>query len=372
MGIVERPYALLAELTYRCPLHCPYCSNPVRLAEGDELNTEQWGRVIREAAHLGVLQIGFSGGEPLQRKDLETLVQVARESGLYTNLITSGVGLTEARTAELTDRGLENIQLSFQAAEGDLADSIAGLRNAHDQKLRAVRLIHKFGVALSLNVVLHRLNIDQLGQIISFAERLGAARLELANTQYYGWAFRNQSVLIPTRDQVETATQIALAARKRLKGVMEVLYVLPDYFTGRPKPCMNGWGRRHLTVNPNGSVLPCPTAWEIPGLIFDNICEKPLAWIWKESESFNRFRGSEWMSEPCRSCPQREVDFGGCRCQASLLTGDPAKTDPACKLSPHHPLVEEAIEHGFEKPEFGKWLPRQNPVSKAVLGCAAR
>ena len=361
MDIAERPYALLAELTYRCPLHCPYCSNPVRLAEGHELDTEQWGRVIREAASLGVLQIGFSGGEPLQRKDLATLVQVAREAGLYTNLITSGLGLTETRTAQLTDSGLDNIQLSFQAAEGELADSIAGVRNAHDQKLRAVRLIHKIGVALSLNVVLHRFNIDQLGQIIDFAESLGATRLELANTQYYGWAFRNRSLLIPTRDQVEAATQFALAARRRLKGVMEVLYVLPDYFTGRPKPCMNGWGRRYLTVNPSGSVLPCPTAWEIPGLAFDNIREKSLAWIWEESESFNRFRGTEWMPEPCRSCPQREVDFGGCRCQAALLTGDPVNTDPACEFSPHHRLVREAIECGSDEADSGSWLPRQNP-----------
>jgi pyrroloquinoline quinone biosynthesis protein E len=359
VDITERPYALLAELTYRCPLHCPYCSNPIRLAEGHELDTDQWERVIREAAKLGVLQIGFSGGEPLQRKDLGTLVQVAREAGLYTNLITSGLGLTETRAAELSDCGLDNIQLSFQAPERELADLIAGVRNAHGQKLQVVRLIHGVGVALSLNVVLHRLNIDLLGQMIVFAEKLGAARLELANTQYYGWAFRNRSLLIPTRGQVEAATEVALAARRRLKGVMEVLYVLPDYFTGRPKPCMNGWGRKYITVNPNGSVLPCPTAWEIPGLAFDNICEKSLAWIWKESKSFNRFRGTEWMPEPCRFCPQREVDFGGCRCQAALLTGDPVNTDPACKFSPHHWLVREAIERGSNEPDFRNCFPRQ-------------
>jgi PqqA peptide cyclase len=364
MDIAERPYALLAELTYRCPLHCPYCSNPVRLAEGHELNTDEWQRVIREATSLGVLQIGFSGGEPLQRKDLATLVRVAREAGLYTNLITSGLGLTEARAAQLTTSGLDNIQLSFQAAEGELADSIAGVRSAHDQKLRAVRLIHEIGVALSLNVVLHRLNIDQLGQIIDFAERLGATRLELANTQYYGWAFRNRSLLIPTRDQVEAASKVALAARRRLRGVMRVLYVLPDYFTGRPKPCMNGWGRRYLTVNPSGSVLPCPTAWEIPGLAFDNIREKSLNWIWEKSESFNRFRGIEWMPEPCRSCPQKEVDFGGCRCQAALLTGDPVNTDPACEFSPHHRFVREAIEGGSDEPDFENWFPRQNPQDR--------
>lgn len=327
--------------------------------EKSELDTEQWKRVIREAATLGILQIGFSGGEPLQRRDLEALVQVARETGLYTNLITSGLGLTESRAEQLAESGLDNIQLSFQAAEGELGDLIAGVRNAHDRKLRVARLIQERGVALSLNVVLHRFNIDQIDQIIDFAEKLGATRLELANAQYYGWAFRNRSMLIPTRGQVETGARVALAARRRLKGVMELLYVLPDYFTGRPKPCMNGWGRKYLTVNPSGSVLPCPTAWEIPGLAFDNVREKSLAWIWKASESFNRFRGTEWMPEPCRSCPQREVDFGGCRCQAALLTGDPANTDPACEFSPHHRLVREAITSGSEV--FAELAFRENP-----------
>jgi len=208
---------------------------------------------------------------------------------------------------------------------------------------------------------LHRFNIDQLGHIIDFAESIGATRLELANTQYYGWAFRNRSQLIPTRDQVEAASQVASGARKRLRGVMEILYVLPDYFTGRPKPCMNGWGRKYLTVNPSGSVLPCPTAWEIPGLAFDNVREKSLAWIWKESESFNRFRGTEWMSEPCRSCPQREVDFGGCRCQAALLTGHPANTDPACEFSPHQRLVRDAVRSASDNPALADLLFRQNP-----------
>jgi pyrroloquinoline quinone biosynthesis protein E len=361
MDVAERPYAMLAELTYRCPLRCPYCSNPVRPAKQDELDSEQWSQAIRDAAALGVLQIGFSGGEPLQRSDLETLIQVARDAGLYTNLITSGLGLNEKRMKLLADNGLDNIQVSFQAARGELADSIAGVRNSHHQKLRAVGLIHEIGIALSLNVVLHRFNIDQLGEIIDLAETLKATRLELASTQYYGWAYRNLSRLIPTRDQVEVATQVATAARKRLKGVMEVLYVLPDYFTGRPKPCMSGWGRRYLTVNPNGSVLPCPIASEIPGLVFDNIRERSLAWIWKESESFNRFRGTEWMPEPCRSCPQREVDYGGCRCQAALLTGNPANTDPACEYSPFHGLVPEAIRSGSHESSVAGLLFRQNP-----------
>jgi len=361
VDIAEHPYALLAELTYRCPLHCPYCSNPVRVADKDELDTEQWKRVIREAAALGVLQIGFSGGEPLQRKDLEALVRVARETGLYTNLVTSGLGLTESRARQLAENGLDNIQLSFQATEGELADRIAGARNAHKQKLRAAELIQESGVALSLNVVLHRFNIDRIDQIIDFAEKLGATRLELANTQYYGWAFQNRFLLIPTRVQVEVAAQVALAARRRLKGVMEVLYVLPDYFTGRPKPCMNGWGRRYLTVNPSGSALPCPTAAEIPGLVFDNVRERPLAWIWRASESFNRFRGTEWMPDPCRSCPQRVVDFGGCRCQAALLTGDPANTDPACEFSPHHRFVREAVERKVDQPAIKELVFRVNP-----------
>lgn len=361
MDIAEQPYALLAELTYRCPLHCPYCSNPVRMAARGELDTEQWTRVIQEAASLGVLQIGFSGGEPLQRKDVEALVRIARESGLYTNLITSGLGLTKSRAKQLAESGLDNVQLSFQAAEGALADSIAGAQTAHDRKLRAAEIVYENGIALSLNVVLHRFNINRLRQIIDLAEGLGATRLELANTQYYGWAFRNRSLLIPTRGQVEVATEVALAARRRLKGVMEVLYVLPDYFTGRPKPCMNGWGRRYLTVNPSGSVLPCPTAWEIPGLAFDNVRERSLAWIWKGSESFNRFRGTEWMPDPCRSCPQREVDFGGCRCQAALLTGDPANTDPACEFSPYHRLVREVVTRGSVETEVADLLYRQNP-----------
>jgi PqqA peptide cyclase len=361
MDLAERPYALLAELTYRCPLHCPYCSNPVQSAERGELDKEQWERVIREAATLGVLQIGFSGGEPLQRKDLEALVQVAREVGLYTNLITSGLGLNESRAKQLAETGLDNIQLSFQAAEEELADSLAGVRKAHGRKLRAVEIIRENGVALSLNVVLHRFNISRLRKIIDFAETLGATRLELANTQYYGWAFRNRSLLIPSRDQVEAAAQVALAARRRLRGVMEVLYVLPDYFTGRPKPCMNGWGRKYLTVNPHGFVLPCPTAWEIRGLTFENVRERSLAWIWNAAESFNRFRGTEWMPEPCRSCPQREIDYGGCRCQAALLSGDPVNTDPACEFSPHHRLVQEAIGRHLDKSDVADLVFRQNP-----------
>jgi pyrroloquinoline quinone biosynthesis protein E len=368
MVVAERPYALLAELTYRCPLHCPYCSNPVRVTGRNELDTAQWERVIQEAAVLGVLQIGFSGGEPLQRKDLEALVRSARDNGLYTNLITSGLGLTQSRARQLAESGLDNIQLSFQAIEGELADRIAGVRNAHEQKLRAAEMIQESGIALSLNVVLHRFNIDRVEQIIDFARQLGATRLELANTQYYGWALQNRSLLIPTPDQVELAAQVALAARRRLEGIIEVLYVLPDYFTGRPKPCMNGWGRTYITVNPNGFALPCPTAGEIPGLAFDNVLERSLAWIWRASETFNRFRGTEWMPDPCRSCPQRVVDFGGCRCQAALLTGDPVNTDPACKFSSHHPLVRKPVEHRADQPAIEDLIFRVNPLTTAGVG----
>jgi pyrroloquinoline quinone biosynthesis protein E len=361
MDLTQRPYGLLAELTYHCPLHCPYCSNPVWWETQVELDTLEWKKTIQEAAELGVLQIGFSGGEPLQRKDLEDLVQVAREAGLYTNLITSGLGLTVNRAARLLEAGLDNVQVSFQAAEHDLADRIGGMPNAHKRKLRATEIVNRVGLALSLNVVLHRLNIDNLSEIIAFAEDLGATRLELANTQYYGWAYRNRSMLIPTRVQVEAAARIAFDARHRLAGRMQVLYVLPDYFANRPKPCMNGWGQRYLTVNPSGFVLPCPTAWEIPGMRFDTVRERSLVWIWKMSESFNRFRGTEWMPDPCRSCPQKEIDFGGCRCQAALLTGDPSNTDPVCEFSPHHRLVREAADRRVDESPIDSFSFRQNP-----------
>jgi pyrroloquinoline quinone biosynthesis protein E len=330
-----RPFSLLAEVTHRCPLHCPYCSNPVELARPEqELKTDEWKRVLDEAAQLGVLHVGFSGGEPLQRADLTKLVAAARAAGLYSNLITSSLGLTRRRAEELKQAGLDSIQISFQAEEESLANKIAGT-SAHAIKLEAARFVRELGFPLTVNVVLHRGNIGRLEKIIALAEEVGAERLELANTQYYGWAFKNRATLLPTRDQVECATHIAAASKKRLFGKMEILFVIPDYYSDRPKPCMNGWGKTHLTVNPTGDVLPCPTAREIKGLRFDNVREKSLAWIWKESESFNRFRGTEWLPEPCHSCEFREVDFGGCRCQAALLAGDPAVTDPACALSPH-------------------------------------
>jgi pyrroloquinoline quinone biosynthesis protein E len=331
---IPRPFSLLAEVTHRCPLHCPYCSNPTQLpSAGDELTTDEWKRVLREAAEMGVLHVGFSGGEPLQRPDLTGLVAAAHAAGLYSNLITSSVGLSRSRAEELKAAGLDSVQISFQSDEEPLANLIAGTK-VHAKKLEAARLVREIGFPLTVNVVLHRGNIGRLGQIIALAEGLGAERLELANTQFYGWAFQNRLALLPTRAQVREAAEISFAAKKRLLGKIEVIFVAPDYYAERPKPCMHGWASRHLTVNPRGDVLPCPTAGEIKSLRFENVREKPLDWIWAESESFNRFRGTEWMPQPCQSCEFREIDFGGCRCQAALLTGEAANTDPACSLSP--------------------------------------
>ncbi len=377
---VPRPYALLAEITYRCPLHCPYCSNPVaaslceapRRSQGDgysngDLTTEEWKRVIREAAALGVLQIGFSGGEPLARRDLVELIRAAREAKLYTNLITSGIGLDDDCVRALRDAGLDSIQLSFQSDESRVADEIASAR-AHERKLDVAAKIRAAGIPLSLNFVIHRRNIDRLPQIIDLTEALRAERVELANVQFYGWAFRNRTALLPTREQVDRARDIATAAKARLAGKIDIFYVLPDYYETRPKPCLNGWGQRYLTVNPLGSVLPCPTASSaIPNLRFENIRTHDLDWIWRNSESFNRFRGTEWMPEPCRSCPQKEIDFGGCRCQAALLTGNAANTDPVCEFSANRGKVDAVLhEVNSATGSLGDWTYRQNPEQVLV------
>lgn len=362
-----RPYALLAELTYRCPLHCPYCSNPARARSDGELTTDEWHRVFREAAELGVLQVGFSGGEPLVRRDLAELVHGAREANLYTNLITSGVGLDESRASELREAGLDSVQLSFQSDDANLADEIAGAR-AHQPKLAAAAFIRAAGIPLSLNFVIHQRNIDRLPQMIGLAEALGAERVELANVQFYGWAFLNRAALLPTREQVARAREIAATAKARLAGKIDIFYVLPDYYETRPKPCMNGWGQRYLTVNPIGDALPCPTASSaIPDLRFENVRARSLDWIWRESESFNCFRGTEWMPEPCRSCPQKEIDFGGCRCQAALLTGNAANTDPVCTLSPNRVRVD-AVLRNLNPSTVGTfdWMPRVNPNNDAA------
>jgi pyrroloquinoline quinone biosynthesis protein E len=333
------PLGLVAELTYRCPLRCPYCSNPVDLASyRDELTTSEWCRVLDEARELGVLQVHLSGGEPLARRDLADLVAHARRLGMYTGLVTSGVPLTEARFAALAEAGLDHVQLSVQDDSAATADVIAGVR-AHDRKLTAAGIVTGHGLPLTLNVVLHRDNIGHVTALAELAERLGADRLELANTQYYGWARRNWTALLPTRSQVDAAERDAQRARTRLGSRMEIVYVLADYYEERPKPCMYGWGVRQLIIAPNGDALPCPAAGQIPGLGVTNVRDESLSGIWYSSPAFNRFRGTSWMPEPCRSCPRKEIDFGGCRCQAYLLTGDPAATDPVCALSPQHDLV---------------------------------
>jgi pyrroloquinoline quinone biosynthesis protein E len=364
--VTPRPFALLAELTHRCPLRCPYCSNGLELSrKSSELSTADWSRVLREAAAMGVLHVFFSGGEPLLRPDLGDLTRVARQVGLYSNLITSAYGLTRDRLAKLQAEGLDSVQVSLQAAEPGLADAIAGAE-AHARKLAAAALVRELGLPLTINVVLHRENLHQLEALIGLAERLGAQRLELANVQFYGWAFANREVLLPTIEQVRAAETIAAAARERLKGRMEVLYVLPDYHGDRPKPCMQGWGARQLTVDPEGRVLPCPTAGAIPGMRFDSVRDRPLSWIWAESEAFNRFRGTDWMPEPCRSCDQRTVDHGGCRCQAALLTGDPARTDPACGLSPDREALTQLVRLAGEHQRSDRLFDlryRVNPVA---------
>ena len=366
-----RPYALLAELSYRCPLHCPYCSNPTRARSDGDLTTDEWRRVLREATELGVLQVGFSGGEPLVRRDLAELVRGAREAKLYTNLITSGVGLDESRASELREAGLDSVQLSFQSDDVGLADQIAGAR-AHQRKLAAASFIRAAGIPLSLNFVIHRRNIDRLPQMIGLAEALGAERVELANAQFYGWAFLNRTALLPTREQVTRAREVATAAKARLAGKIDIFYVLPDYYEMRPKPCLNGWGQRYLTVNPIGDVLPCSTASSaIPDLRFENVRARSLDWIWRRSESFNRFRGTEWMPEPCRSCPQKEIDFGGCRCQAALLTGNAANTDPVCSLSPNRARVDTVLRDlNLSSVATCDWMLRVNPSRDAAAPLA--
>ncbi|HEV3301165.1 MAG TPA: pyrroloquinoline quinone biosynthesis protein PqqE [Planctomycetaceae bacterium] len=363
----ERPLGLLAELTYRCPLGCPYCSNPTTLRHsGRELTTQEWERVIREAAKLGVLHVHFSGGEPLLHPGLPTLVATARAAGLYTNLITSGIPFSRETAESLLSAGLDHVQLSLQSDQAPLADQIAG-RRSHDAKLEAARLIRELAWPLTLNVVLHRANIDRLPQLIALAEELEADRLELANVQFYGWAHHNRNSLLPDRGALREAAAYVAQARGRLKGRLRLDYVLPDALADRPKPCMEGWGRRYLTVNPQGDVLPCPTASCIESLRFDNVRQRSLRWIWEESDSFNRFRGTAWMPEPCRSCEWRHTDFGGCRCQAALLTGDATNTDPACEFSPHRSKLIEAFHRATGAQSDRPLVYRKNPKVAAPL-----
>ena len=342
--LVDRPTTLLAELTHRCPLHCPYCSNPIEMVGSSaELTTEEWKRVFSEARELGVLQLGLSGGEPLARKDVEELAAHARHLGLYATLVTSGVGFTSERARALRDAGLDHVQISVQDVDLDTADRIAGMAAAR-YKEPAAALVREYGFAFTVNVVLHRANLDRLGEIIDYAAAVGADRLELANTQYYGWALANRAALMPTPEQIARSQAIADEAIARYRGRMQIIYVLPDYYESYPKPCQGGWGRVYLVVTPDGRVLPCQGATHITTLTFDNVRERSMGWIWEESSAFRAYRGDDWMSEPCRSCPRKDIDFGGCRCQAFALTGVATNTDPVCMLSPHHILIEKARE----------------------------
>jgi pyrroloquinoline quinone biosynthesis protein E len=337
------PLWLLLELTYRCPLHCAFCYNPTDYAgTGPELRTKDWIRVLREARALGAVQLGLSGGEPLARDDLEDIVAEAHCLGFYSNLITSGVGLTEARIRALKTAGLDHIQLSFQDSSRKMNDFLSSTRT-FDLKYKVAALIKQYEFPMVLNVVLHRLNIDHVEDILDMALRLGAEYVELANTQYYGWAFHNREQLLPSRVQVQRAEQVMQRFRERVGTRMKIFFVVPDYFERRPKPCMNGLGSIFMTIAPDGTALPCHAARMLPGLTFPNVREQSVEDIWFDSVGFTHFRGDAWMKEPCRSCPEKARDFGGCRCQAYLLTGDAANADPVCDLSPHHHLVTAAV-----------------------------
>jgi PqqA peptide cyclase len=337
------PLWLLLELTYRCPLHCVFCYNPTDFANtGPELGTDDWIRVLRQARALGAVQLGLSGGEPLVREDLEPIVAEAHTLGFYINLITSGIGMTEARIRSLKAAGLDHIQLSFQDSTRELNDFLSSTRT-FELKSKVAGLIRQYDYPMVLNVVLHRLNIDHVGEILEMAERMGAQYVELANTQYYGWAWLNREHLLPSRAQLERAEETTRRFRERVGGRMQIYFVVPDYFETRPKACMNGLGSVFLAIAPDGTAMPCHAARMLPGLQLPNVRESDIRTIWHDSTAFNRFRGEAWMKEPCRSCPERTRDFGGCRCQAYLLTGDADNADPVCDLSPHHHLVTEAV-----------------------------
>jgi pyrroloquinoline quinone biosynthesis protein E len=359
-----QPRALIAEVTHRCPLHCVYCSNPLEMQRrSNELSTEDWISVFRQAGEMGLLQLHLTGGEPLARTDLTELVCAGRSSGLYVNLITSGVGLDAARLDALIDAGLDHCQLSFQDTEEGPANEFAGTRS-HALKLRIAEMIRSRRIGFTVNIVVHRRNLARLEEMITFAERSGAQRLEIANVQYYGWAFRNREALLPTREQVGRSIEIVEAARERLKGRLRIDFVLPDYYAKYPKPCMNGWGRQQMVIDPAGRVLPCHAASVIPGLELFQVPAHALQWIWEDSPAFNRFRDEAWMPEPCRTCERRSRDFGGCRCQALLLTGDAAAVDPVCTLAPTHTVVEETlvrVNTNGEASAGPSWIYRIDP-----------
>ena len=344
MTVAPRPYTLVAELTYRCPLRCVYCSNPVDFAHSrDELSTAEWCRTISEAAELGVVQLHLSGGEPMLRNDLAELICHARACDLYTNLITGGTLLDEEKLRRFREAGLEHIQLSIQGASMATAEMVAGARS-HRKKLEVARLITRLGFPFTLNVVIHRLNIAEIPELIRLAADFGAQRLELANTQFYAWGAENRRALMPTREQYLRAEEIALEAIPKYRGKLEIVFVQNDYLSGEPKPCMGGWGRSYMCINPAGEVLPCHAAKVIPGLRFETVRDGSLAKIWRDSPGLNAFRGDGWMLEPCRSCVRKDIDYGGCRCQAFMLAGNPAEADPICQLSAHREVVESALK----------------------------
>jgi pyrroloquinoline quinone biosynthesis protein E len=364
---ITTPLALVAEITYRCPLHCVYCSNPLELsARASELPANAWERVVREAAELGVLQVDFTGGEPLARTDLVGLIRAARDADLYTNLVTSGRPLDEKRLDELVSAGLDHFQLSFQGARAEPADEIAGT-HAHLQKLEVARWVKQRRVALTLNFVIHRQNLDQLDEMIALTEEIGPGRVEFAHVQYYGWAFANRSRLLPTRDRLDRSLELLKEAEERLKGRTRVEYVVPDYYAKYPKACMGGWGRKIMLITPEGDALPCHAAKILPGMKFENVQSRSLREIWELSDSFQRFRGEDWMPEPCRSCERRALDHGGCRCQAFLLAQDATATDPVCSLAPQRAIVDAVLAEVNASPQrisigAGEWQYRQNPV----------
>jgi pyrroloquinoline quinone biosynthesis protein E len=368
---IANPLALIAELTHRCPLHCVYCSNPLELqARSVELSTEDWSRVFREAAALGVLQADFTGGEPLTRPDILELIRAARAACLYVSLITSGLPLDESRLDALVQAGLDHFQLSFQGAREEIAQEISGTK-AHAQKLRVLEWLKRHRVAVTLNFVIHRRNIDQLAEMLALAESSSASRVEFANVQYYGWAFANRDSLLPTREQLTQSIDFLKQAQERLAGKIKVEYVVPDYYAKYPKPCMGGWGRKLMLITPNGDALPCHAARIIPELSFENVANSSLSEIWNSSDAFQKFRGEAWMQEPCKTCDRRALDFGGCRCQAFLLAGDASATDPVCSLAPQRPKVDAILATLNETNSIGAGLvypggalPAEVPLTK--------
>jgi PqqA peptide cyclase len=361
------PLALIAELTHRCPLHCVYCSNPLELqTRATELDTETWSRVFQQAAQIGVLQIDFTGGEPLTRPDIIALVRSARAAGLYVSLITSGLPLDETKLGGLAEAGLDHVQLSFQGAHDEIASEISGTK-AHAQKLRVLEWLKNVRVAVTLNFVIHRRNIDQIESMLKLAETSSATRVEFANVQYYGWAFANREYLLPTRAQLDRSIETLKAAQERLRGKIRVEYVVPDYYAKYPKPCMGGWGRKLMLITPSGEALPCHAAKVIPGLQFESVKDRSLREIWENSAAFQKFRGEAWMQEPCKSCDRRTQDFGGCRCQALLVAGDAAAVDPVCSLAPTRPKIDAILASvngasTAETPIKPNWLYRPNPT----------